>query len=211
MVILIGNQKGGAGKSTLALLLANYLASIKERKVTVLDMDYQQSLAAKYEKSAILDTPPPYEIIPSDLKHYPVLVNVLSQNKNELVLVDLPGRMDDDRLIPVIKSGELILCPFNYDEFSVDSTLLFAMVTQRINAQVPILFVPNRIKSNVKYETRTEVDKVISQFGILTPSVAERVDFQRLSIFHIPALLLPAVLPALDLIYERYINQEAAP
>ncbi|MGE8424221.1 MAG: AAA family ATPase, partial [Sphingobacterium siyangense] len=39
MVILIGNQKGGAGKSTLTLLLANYLTSVHEEKVTVLDMD----------------------------------------------------------------------------------------------------------------------------------------------------------------------------
>lgn len=210
MVILIGNQKGGAGKSTLTLLLANYLASVRSRKVTVLDMDYQQSLAAKYEKAGIVDSTPLYEIIPSDLKHYPVLVNVLGQNKEELILVDLPGRMDDDRLIPVIESGELVLCPTNYDEFSVDSTLLFAMVTRRINEKVPIVFVPNRIKANVKYETRTEVDKVLTRFGVIGPAVAERVDFQRLSIFHIPALILPVVLPALDMIYESYITREGA-
>jgi chromosome partitioning protein len=29
MIILIGNQKGGAGKSTITLLLANYLTGAK--------------------------------------------------------------------------------------------------------------------------------------------------------------------------------------
>ncbi|HQS04420.1 MAG TPA: ParA family protein, partial [Daejeonella sp.] len=55
MVILIGNQKGGAGKSTLTLLFANYLATIRKRRVTVLDMDYQQSIASKSEKAKILE------------------------------------------------------------------------------------------------------------------------------------------------------------
>ena len=65
MVILIGNQKGGAGKSTLTLLFANYLATIRKRRVTVLDMDYQQSIASKSEKAKILENQPDYEVIPS--------------------------------------------------------------------------------------------------------------------------------------------------
>lgn len=51
MIIVIGNQKGGAGKSTFTLLLANYLTMVKKRKVCIMDMDYQQSLSAKYEKA----------------------------------------------------------------------------------------------------------------------------------------------------------------
>ncbi|MBB6240331.1 cellulose biosynthesis protein BcsQ [Pedobacter sp. AK013] len=56
MLIIIGNQKGGAGKSTLTLLLANFLTLVKKRKVTVIDMDYQQSLAQKYEKAKLAET-----------------------------------------------------------------------------------------------------------------------------------------------------------
>ncbi|MDR2269534.1 MAG: ParA family protein, partial [Sphingobacterium sp.] len=59
MVVLIGNQKGGAGKSTLTLLLANYLTSVHHRKVTVLDMDYQQSISSKHEKAKILENEDP--------------------------------------------------------------------------------------------------------------------------------------------------------
>ena len=115
MVILIGNQKGGAGKSTLTLLLANYLTSVYEQKVTVLDMDYQQSISSKYEKAKILENEEPYEIVSVDLDQFPVLLKVLTKNPDETVLVDLPGKMDDDDLIPVIRSGNLILCPFSYD------------------------------------------------------------------------------------------------
>lgn len=205
MVILTGNQKGGVGKSTLTLLLANYLASIRNRKVTILDMDYQQSLSSKAEKAKILENEPKYEVIASDLKHFPILLNVLRQNTREIVLIDLPGKMDDDGLIPVFLSADIILCPFNYDELSVDSTVLFAMVTKKINANASFLFVPNRIKTTVKYETRTEVDKVLLRFGLLTPSISDRIDFQRITTFHTPVNLLPVILPVLDLIYEQYI------
>ena len=210
MVILIGNQKGGAGKSTLTLLLANYLTAAQQRKVTVLDMDYQQSVSAKYEKAKVLDNEPPYEVIPADLTHFPMLLQVLTKNPGETVLIDLPGKMDDDGLIPVILSGDLILCPFNYDEFSVDSTLLFAMVAAKINNRAPIVFVPNRIKTTVRYDTRQQVDRVLAKFGTVSPGIADRIDFQRVDTLHTPAVVLPAVLPLLDLIYASYINRKEA-
>lgn len=209
MVILIGNQKGGAGKSTLTLLLANYLTSVHALKVTVLDMDYQQSVSSKYDKAKVLENEAPYEVIPADLTHFPILLQVLTKNPKETVLIDLPGKMDDDGLIPVILSGDLILCPFNYDEFSVDSTLLFAMVTAKINNRAPLVFIPNRIKATVRYDTRQEVDKVMSQFGTVTPGIADRIDFQRVDTIHTPAIVLPAVLPILDLIHGNYIEKRS--
>ena len=211
MVILIGNQKGGAGKSTLTLLLANYLSQVRKQMLTVLDMDYQQSIVTKYEKAKILENPEPYEVIPCDLKHFPILLEAIQRKKGELLLIDLPGKMDDDGLIPVFLSADLILCPFNYDEFSVDSTLLFAMVTQQINNRAPLLFVPNRIKTTVRYETREQVDQVLAQFGQVCPVVADRVDFQRISTTETPAIVLPVVLPLLELLYEKYILKESVP
>lgn len=208
MVILIGNQKGGAGKSTITLLLANYLSEVHQQKVTVLDMDYQQSVSSKYEKAKILENDPPYEAIPADLKHFPILLKVLSKNPNEIVLIDLPGKMDDDALIPVILSGNLIISPFNYDEFSVDSTLLFAMVASKINIDAPIVFIPNRIKSNVRYNTRKDVDTVLTKFGTITSAISDRIDFQRVDTMHTPAILLPVVLPLLDHIYTNYITRK---
>ena len=208
MVILIGNQKGGAGKSTLTLLLANYLTSVHEEKVTVLDMDYQQSVSSKYEKAKVLENEAPYEILAVDLAQFPALIKVLTKNPKEIVLIDLPGKMDDDGLIPVILSGNVILCPFNYDEFSVDSTLLFAMVVKKINTKAPLIFIPNRIKSNVRYDTQMEVDRVMAKFGTVTPIIADRIDFQRVNTLHTPEIVLPVILPILNLIYDNYIKKQ---
>lgn len=208
MLILIGNQKGGAGKSTLALLLANYLTQQQERRVTVLDMDYQQSLSAKAEKAKILENEPLYEIVPADLGHFPAMQRKLEKSRNEIVLIDLPGKMDDDGLIPIFAAADVVICPFAFDEFSVDSTLLFAMVIGRINKRAHLIFVPNRIKNAVKYETRTEVEKVLRGFGTVAPGLPDRIDFQRVNTFQTPIILYPVILPLLDLIYEQYIAKE---
>ncbi|WP_431293364.1 ParA family protein [Pedobacter sp. P26] len=205
MVILLGNQKGGAGKSTLTLLLANYLSLVRKKKVTVLDMDYQASISAKAEKFKLPEAEPLYEVIPCDLKIYPAVFSTLKSNSDELVIIDMPGKMDDDGLIPVILSADLVLCPFNYDEFSVDSTLLFAMVCSKLNKTCCMLFVPNRIKTTVKYETKLEVDNALRKFGSILPAISDRVDFQRLTTSHIPLALLPVVIPVLDLVFESYI------
>ena len=70
MIILIGNQKGGAGKSTLTLLLANFLTSQKNCNVTVLDMDYQQSLVEKFERAKLLENPEAYQVLAASLEKY---------------------------------------------------------------------------------------------------------------------------------------------
>ena len=63
MTIIIGNQKGGAGKSTLTILLANFLTLTKFCPVTVIDMDYQQSIAQKYDKAKVLENAEPYDVL----------------------------------------------------------------------------------------------------------------------------------------------------
>ena len=55
MIILFANQKGGVGKSTLAVLFSNFAAQKRKKNVKVFDMDFQQSLYNKYLNSKQLD------------------------------------------------------------------------------------------------------------------------------------------------------------
>ncbi|WP_439698158.1 ParA family protein [Mucilaginibacter sp. AW1-7] len=206
MIIIIGNQKGGSGKSTLTLLLANYLTLAKKCKVTVIDMDYQQSIAQKFEKAKLLENEEPYEVIAAALEDYPDLLEVLTGNSQDIILIDLPGKLDDDGLIPVFQSADLVVCPFAYDEFSFESTILFSVVLTKINPQVNIVYVPNRIKANVKYETHADVDAQLAKFGSLTQSLPDRIDFQRTNTMMTPLSVYPVILPVFKQIYEQYLK-----
>lgn len=207
MNILIGNQKGGCGKSTIALLLANYLTMEKHQKVTLIDMDYQQSIAQKFDKAKVLENKPPYDVVAAQLAHYPMLQSAIMQTPNEAVIIDLPGKLDDDGLLPVFGSADLLICPFSYDEFSFDSTVLFAIVLRKLNPDIPIIFIPNRVKANVRYETMQEVNKQLSKLGIMAPMMPDRIDFQRVTTFMTPLPVIPVIIPVFDQVY-RVIEEK---
>ena len=206
MVIIIGNQKGGAGKSTLTLLLANFLTRDKQCKVTVLDMDYQQSISQKFEKAKILENSEPYEILAYSLQDFAALEETIKRNPKEIVLIDLPGKLDDDGLIRVFETADMAVCPFSYDEFTFESTVPFALVLKKINPDVHILFVPNRIKANVKYELKADVDEQLNHIGLVTAIIPDRIDFQRVSTFQTPMAVDLVIAPVFRLIYENYIH-----
>lgn len=205
MIILIGNQKGGAGKSTFTMLLANYLTMSRHCKVTVIDMDYQQSIAQKYQRAKLLENAEPYEVISAGLEDYPRLLPVLNENPEDLALIDLPGKLDDDGLITVFRSADLVFCPFSYDEFSFESTVLFSVVLHKINPEVQVTFIPNRIKANVRYETQQEVDQQLSNFGMVTIPIPDRIDFQRVNTFRTPEAILPVILPVMDQLFVNHL------
>ncbi|MCQ6957639.1 ParA family protein [Mucilaginibacter aquariorum] len=206
MVIIIGNQKGGAGKSTLTLLLANYLTQNKSCRVTVLDMDYQQSISQKFEKAKILENTEPYDVLAFALSDFPVMAETIKHNPKDIVLIDLPGKLDDDGLIKVFKAAQVAVCPFAYDEFSFESTVPFALVLKKINPDVHILFVPNRIKANVKYEIKSDVNEQLNQLGLVTAPIADRIDFQRTNTFQTPLAVQALLLPVFDRIFKEFIH-----
>lgn len=208
MLVLIGNQKGGCGKSTLALLLANFLAIEKRQPLTILDMDYQQSLFAKSQKAKILENDPFYEIVPAALENFPLMKKRLLKSPKDIILIDLPGKMDDDGLVPIFTSADLFLCPFAYDEFSVDSTVLFSMVVKKLNSRAQVLFIPNRIKTNVKYETKEQVQKVLRNFGTVLSEISDRIDFQRVSTVHTPETIRSVSYPVLSYIYDHFLKSD---
>ncbi|MBD1362539.1 ParA family protein [Mucilaginibacter sp. ZT4R22] len=205
MICLFGNQKGGVGKSTLTVLSGNYLSLAKDWPVTLIDMDYQQSISQKYEKAKVLENEEPYEVLPANLDSFPVLGPVLAKNKKDAVLIDLPGKLDDDGLIPVFKIADLVICPFAYDEFTFESTVLFTVVLKKVNPKVDVIFVPNRIKANVKFEIMSEVNEQLSRFGKITPPIPDRIDFQRITTFHTPLSLYPVITPVFEEIFADYL------
>jgi len=206
MVIIIGNQKGGAGKSTLTVLLANYLTGTKDCTVTVLDMDYQQSISQKFEKAKILENEEPYQVLAYSLHDFPQMEGTIKKNPKDIVLIDLPGKLDDDGLIRVFKAADIAICPFSYDEFSFESTVPFALVLQKINPDVKVLFVPNRIKANVRYDIKEDVNAALSQIGLVTAAIGDRVDFQRINTFQTSIAVQAVIVPVFEQLYRDHIQ-----
>lgn len=201
MICLFGNQKGGVGKSTLTVLSGNFLSLAKDWPVTIIDMDYQLSISQKFEKAKVLENEEPYDVLPASLENFPMLSSVLTKNKKDAILIDLPGKLDDDGLIPVFQSADLVICPFSYDEFTFESTVLFAVVLKKVNPRVDIVFIPNRIKANVKFEIMSEVNEQLSKFDRISAPIPDRIDFQRITTFQTPLSLDGVITPIFEEIF----------
>lgn len=209
MTIVFANQKGGVGKSTLAVLFANYMSLIQNLDVVIFDMDDQQSIYNKAEAAKVLENRPLYQVEAVAIAEFNQIAPFVDERGQAFALIDLPGILSNDALIPIFKTAGVIICPFAYDEFSVTSTIEFALVVKNINPGVGIVFVPNRIKSGVKYDTLASVNEVLAQFGQVSAPVADRIDFQRITTFETPPAVIKVVNPVFELIYEKFLTDKS--
>jgi chromosome partitioning protein len=206
MNIIFGNQKGGVGKSTLCIMLANYLTHVKKKQVLVIDMDFQKSINEQRKFDLVrnpdLENSKPYEILVMDTEDYPKYAEQLKK-LNDYILIDLPGRLDDESLIPILKDAHYIVCPFFYELKSVLSTLNFSKFVKFLDVNKPIFFVPNRLKGGTKYETKDDVDTMLKGIGTITKGISDRVTMARLSTFEIADEQKSIVEEVFDFLYTK--------
>jgi chromosome partitioning protein len=206
MNIVIGNQKGGVGKSTLCILLANYLTIVQESECLILDLDFQRSISSLWNRDrSNFDNPALYEVLDIELEAFANFKDKLQQVDGH-VIIDLPGKMDDNELIPIYQCADLVICPFAYDKVSFESTLVFAQIVKHLNKTVPLAFIPNRLKSGVRYEIKSQVNEVLRKFGKVFPELPDRVAFQRIDTLSIPEDIEDLVHKTFDAIHNLHLT-----
>lgn len=205
MNIIFANQKGGSGKTTHCNLFANYLVLQKKQELLVLDMDFQSSIKSQWDADRQnYDNPSLYEVIDIDLSESASLMEQLTHVEGH-ILIDLPGRVDDDHLVPVFQKAHLAICPFAYDQKTFESTLVTAQVIRHINSKIPIVFIPNRLKTGAKYRLTEQVNEMLAQFGTITPALPDKVAFQRIDTLTIPEDIGQELTQTYDFIYDRFL------
>src|SRR5690606_13810000 len=132
----------------------------------------------------------PYQVMDLDLDKFPAIYEVLKDEADHKIIIDLPGKIDDDNLIPVLRAADIIMIPFHYDKMSFESTDVFASIAHELNPGSQRVFIPNMIKSAVKYDIKTAVDEHIMQYGFIAPQVPHKVALQRLTTSDLPVELI---------------------
>lgn len=203
MIITFGTQKGGVGKTTLAIALANYLALNTDFKINVYDFDFQSSLYKKWQEDKDLDFEPLYDVNPIQEKGLDF--NLLEELKEstDINIVDLAGTLDE-KYSDLLTYSDIIIIPFEYSDISLKATLVFVNLLGLIGSEAERIFLKSKYDKGYNYILQDEVDKQLKIYGTLieTP-IYKRNCLQKINTYSLKYDIKKAVeTPFLEIIEE---------
>jgi chromosome partitioning protein len=171
-IVAIINQKGGAGKSTIAVHLARWLYK-QEESVLVVDADAQCSSSKWLER---LEQDIPYKILQAPdvlLDELPKLVDAY-----EWVIVDGPAALSETtRAVILVADLALIPCqPTGVDLESASDTVRLVHQAQRIRRGEPkaVMFVNRAVKGTKLKDEAIEVLRLMPDMVVLDDVLHQR-------------------------------------
>lgn len=141
--VAFSTQKGGAGKTTLTVLVASYLHYVKGYNVAVIDCDFPQHSILEmrerdfnmvegdeyykgmaYEQFTRLEGKKAYPVIESNTKEAIADAEYLiPQGNYDFIFFDLPGTLNNADLIYTLAKMDYIIAPISADRLVLESTL----------------------------------------------------------------------------------------
>lgn len=169
MIITFASQKGGVGKTTLAIAFSNFLSEKTDRKINVYDFDFQKSLYKKWLEDEFLTEPKIYdvEVIDGSQNPFTDLESIHKIKESpEINIFDLAGTLDEKYSDLLIQSNFVII-PFEYSDVSVKSVLVFIKLLGFIQSSAKRIFIRSKYDMGYNYLNQKGMDEEIAKFGIL--------------------------------------------
>ena len=177
-IITIAHQKGGVGKSTIALNLAVELN--KKYNLKVIDLDYQKSITI-FNETRKEKKLKPLNII--HIENQKELIDVL-KNSNELILIDSGGFDSDLNRIAII-GADLVITPVSNNLIEIYGLEAFKKILQELKEVEPEIksyVLLNNIDPKATKSVE-ELKKYIKNnneyFDLLDTILRRRADFAR--------------------------------
>lgn len=200
MIITFATQKGGAGKTTLAIAFSNYL-SLEGKEINVFDFDFQKSFYHKWVEDEGLDIPKLYDVklIDEEDKSMEDFETIMDMRESEDIFIfDLAGTIDN-KYTSLLALSNYILVPFEYSDVSAKSTLVFVELLSAIESSSQIIFIRSKYDKGYNYLNKEGVDKELSKYGIILENpIYKRNALQTINTRKLPYEQKHSVKPTFD-------------
>jgi len=209
MIITFAQQKGGVGKTTLAIAFANYLVLTKNKKVNVYDFDFQRSFYSKWEEDEELNQEPSLYQVKALENSNAFLVEdfVKMKESEEIYLFDLGGTIDDEYM-EVLMYSDILIIPFEYSEITTKSTMMFISMLGAIESSAELVFLRSKMDKGYNYKTQEHTDKQLELYGKILPApIYKRNEMQSISTRRLTYIQKKAVKDTFEELIE-YIKDE---
>jgi cellulose biosynthesis protein BcsQ len=191
--VAFATQKGGAGKTTLTVLVASYLHYVKGYNVAVIDCDFpQHSIVGMRERDLSLATEDEHykgmayeQFTRLDKKAYPVIGSspeealadadyLVPQGDFDFIFFDLPGTVNNKGVLETLLNMDYIVAPIAADRVIMKSTLDYLVaLREQIEAVgkthikgIHLLW--NMVDGREKSELYEVYEAVIKELGFTT-------------------------------------------
>jgi chromosome partitioning protein len=169
-IITIAQQKGGAGKTTLAVNLAVAFAKQNQR-VAILDTDPQGSLGRWFMTRREIMEDPGLDFATASAWGVGYECEKLSKI-NDIVIIDTPPKVDSD-LKPALREADLILVPVGSSHVDLWATDGVVDLAVRVGKRCVIVL--NRVKSGTRLADEVASAAATISADVATASFGQRV------------------------------------
>jgi len=188
--VAFSTQKGGAGKTTLTVLVASYLHYVKGYNVVVIDCDFpQHSIAEMRERDLKMTMEDDYYKLKAyeqfnklNKKAYVVIESspkdaiedsqeVIDAMQPDFVFFDLPGTINNEAVVRTLSHMDYVIAPVSADRVVLESTLQYvitindALVTTGKAKIKGIHLLWNLVDGREKTELYGVYEEVIEKLG----------------------------------------------
>ena len=221
--VAFSTQKGGAGKTTLTVLVASYLHYVKGYDVVVIDCDFpQHSIAEMRERDLKMAMEDEYykllayeQFTSLNKKAYMVVEsspetaiedaeNAIEELNPDFLFFDLPGTINNIDVVRTLSQMDYIIAPISADRVVLESTLQYAitvndaLVTTGRTDIKGLYFLWNMVDGREKSELYEVYEDVIEELGfpILQTFIPDSKRFRREQSINHKAVFRSTMFPA---------------
>lgn len=194
-VITFANTKGGAGKTTAALLLTTELLH-RNYRVCVIDADPQRWFSKWYEGAALMP-----RLSVETYVSAPTIQKIVHERRSQwdFVIVDLPG-IQSPLLASAVGLSDHVLVPIQGSSMDAQGGAqvldLLRYLDRKAGIRIPHSVVLSRVNPAITTRSMQAVKRLLSeqQITVLETPIAERAAFREMFDMHRPLRKLDGAL-----------------
>lgn len=201
-IISIANSKGGAGKTTLCLVLAQAIADAGKR-VLILDADPNRPIQTWASRVNDRDTPPPAGLtllsVDGDITESNIVDKIdAAREANDFVLIDLEGTASV-AVSYAVGQSDFVLIPLQGSQLDADQAArVIGLIRQNAKAyrrNIPFGVIFTRVNPAIKPRDLAHIERALAEnrIPIFETRLYERAAFR--SIFQV-GMTLQELTPA---------------